>query len=236
MVWNSIVNSIPPLHQDGKKFVYPAFAVTVLFFIMKEDAEFLKFALLVLSAWLFYFFRDPMRYIPEGDQLVVSPADGKVSLIVEAVPPVELDLGDEPLTRVSIFLNVFNVHVNRVPVAGIISRIHYFKGKFLNAELDKASEDNERNLLKIMCENGKEVGFVQIAGLVARRILWHVEEGQKMQTGERFGLIRFGSRMDIYLPKGVEPLVSVGQTAVGGETILADMSASPQMRRGASAQ
>lgn len=231
----SIKNGIPPLHAEGKRFVYPAAAITVLLIFI--HAGFFAWVSLILTSWLFYFFRDPIRQVPVGEGLVMSPADGRVSLIESVVPPVELDLGDEPLLRVSIFLNVFNVHVNRVPVAGVISRIHYIKGKFLNAELDKASIHNERNLLKITCANGKEIGFVQIAGLVARRILWHVTEGQQMAAGERFGLIRFGSRMDVYLPKGVAPLVVVGQTAVGGETILADLSgaAKSQVAREATA-
>jgi phosphatidylserine decarboxylase len=155
------------------------------------------------------------------DGLVISPADGRVSMVAQVVPPPELELGDKPLTRISVFMSVFNCHVNRAPVAGRIERIVYRPGKFLNAELDKASEDNERNSLVIATSAGR-IGVVQIAGLVARRIVSFVREGQNISAGERFGLIRFGSRLDVFLPDGAKPLVAVGQTAVAGETVLAD--------------
>ena len=174
----------------------------------------------VATAWCAYFFRDPVRTVPRGEGLVISPADGRVSMIVDAVPPAELGLSDEPMTRVSIFMNVFNCHVNRVPVAGTIETIAYRPGLFLNAELDKASEDNERNA--IIVNTGKErFGVVQIAGLIARRIVGFVEEGDRLTVGERFGLIRFGSRVDVYLPDGYQPLVGVGQTTIAGETVIA---------------
>jgi phosphatidylserine decarboxylase len=166
---------------------------------------------------------------PVRDGLVIAPADGRVSMIVNAVPPKELDLGDRPLPRVSIFMSVFNCHVNRSPVAGRIERIVYRPGKFLNADLDKASEDNERNSLVVVTAAGR-IGVVQIAGLVARRIVSFVKEGQAIGAGERFGLIRFGSRVDVYLPDGVRPLIGPGQTAVGGETVLADLKASDPVR------
>jgi phosphatidylserine decarboxylase len=169
------------------------------------------------------FFRDPVRVTPVREGLVVSPADGRVSLIAPVLPPAELGLGDVPLLRISIFMSVFNCHVNRSPVAGRIERIAYRPGKFINAELDKASEDNERNSLVISIPGGR-IGVVQIAGLVARRIVSFVREGQTLSTGERFGLIRFGSRLDVYLPEGSKALVSVGQTAVAGETVLADFN------------
>jgi phosphatidylserine decarboxylase len=175
----------------------------------------------VLTIWCALFFRDPVRVTPVREGVVVAPADGRISMIAQVLPPAELGLGDRPLTRVSIFMSVFNCHVNRSPVAGRIDRIVYRPGAFLNAELDKASEDNERNSLTISTPNGR-IGVVQIAGLVARRIVSFVREGQSIGAGERFGLIRFGSRLDVYLPEGTQALVSEGQTAVGGETILAD--------------
>src|SRR5207245_2744976 len=174
-----------------------------------------------LTVWCALFFRDPVRVTPIGAGIVVSPADGRVSMIVQAIPPAELGLGDRPLPRVSIFMSVFNCHVNRAPVAGRIDRIAYRPGAFINAELDKASEDNERNSLVISTANGR-IGVIQIAGLVARRIVSFVREGQTIGAGERFGLIRFGSRLDVYLPEGTQALVFEGQTAVAGETILAD--------------
>jgi phosphatidylserine decarboxylase len=174
----------------------------------------------ILTVWCIYFFRDPVRTVPVGEGLVISPADGRVSMIVEAVPPPELGLSDEPMTRISIFMNVFNCHVNRVPVSGTIETIAYRPGLFLNAELDKASEDNERNA--IIVNTGRErFGVVQIAGLIARRIVGFVEEGDRLSVGERFGLIRFGSRVDVYLPDDYHPLVGVGQTTIAGETVIA---------------
>jgi len=186
----------------------------------------------ILTAWCTYFFRDPERFTPTREGLIVSPADGVVQMITEAVPPSELEMPIEALTRVSVFMNVFDVHVNRAPVDGHISGLGYRPGKFLNASLDKASEDNERQAVKIRTDDGAEVAFVQIAGLVARRILCWVERDQPIRVGERFGMIRFGSRVDVYLPKGVSPLVVVGQKAVAGETVLADMRSDEAPRRG----
>lgn len=186
----------------------------------------------VLTAWCIYFFRDPDRTTPTAGNLVISPADGVVQSIVEAVPPPELEMGEEALTRVAVFMNVFNVHVNRVPITGKITGKHYRPGKFFNASLDKASEHNERMSLKVANEAGQEIAFVQIAGLVARRIICDVDVGNSMQAGQRFGLIRFGSRVDIYLPKGVAPLVCVDQIAIAGETVLADLNRSDEAPTG----
>jgi phosphatidylserine decarboxylase len=178
---------------------------------------------LIATAWCAYFFRDPDRVTPIREGLIVSPADGVVQKIVKRAPPPELDLGAGERVRISVFLNVFDVHVNRVPIEGSIDKLHYHAGKFLNAALDKASEDNERQSVKITTPDGLTVGVVQIAGLVARRILCDLKEGQSVKTGERFGMIRFGSRVDVYLPPDVAPLVIEGQRAVGGETVFADL-------------
>ena len=166
---------------------------------------------------------DPVRTVPQQEGLIISPADGVVSLISEVSPPPELELGNTPVFRVSVFMNVFNCHVNRAPMGGKFTQIAYHKGKFVNASLDKASEHNERNGLTIESPDGHRIGVVQIAGLVARRIVCFVDVGDTIKTGERFGLIRFGSRLDIYLPEGIQPAVSVGTTAVAGETQLADL-------------
>jgi phosphatidylserine decarboxylase len=215
---DSVRGQIPPIHPEGYPFIGAfALASLILFWIWSP----LGWIGMVLTAWCALFFRDPKRVTPQGEGIVVAPADGRVSLIVQAAPPSELGLGDRPLPRVSIFMSVFNCHVNRSPVAGRIERIVYRPGKFINAELDKASEDNERNSLVIATPGGR-IGVVQIAGLVARRIVSFVREGQSLAAGERFGLIRFGSRLDVYLPDGAKPLVSEGQTAVAGETVLAD--------------
>lgn len=219
---DTIKDTIPIPCKEGYPFIGIALFVTLLFYAM--GAGFLGNLCLIVTAWVYYFFRDPARVTPSGDDLIISPADGLVQMITEAVPPAELEMGSEPLTRISVFLNIFNVHINRVPAAGTITRVYYHPGKFFNAALDKASEENERQLAKVTCLNGKEIGFVQIAGLVARRIKCTLHEGQGVVAGERYGLIRFGSRCDVFLPKGVVPLVCVGQLATGGETVLADMS------------
>ncbi len=192
---------------------------------------------IILLSWVVYFFRDPVRVTPLRSGLVISPADGRVCAISDVEPDEDLGLGDEPRTRVSIFLNVFDVHINRSPVEGVVSYINYRPGKFVNASLDKASVDNERNALAITMEGdhkyaGQKMGVVQIAGLIARRILCTVKPDDKIKTGERFGLIRFGSRTDIYLPQGVRPMVCVGQRMVGGETIIADMNSDEERREG----
>ena len=186
----------------------------------------------ILTAWCAYFFRDPVRHTPIREGLVISPADGIVQMISKAVPPSEVEMPIEALTRISIFMNVFDVHVNRSPVDGQISGLGYRPGAFLNASLDKASEENERQVVKITMADGMEIVLVQIAGLVARRILCWVEREQPIRVGERFGMIRFGSRVDVYLPEGVSPLVVVGQKAVAGETVLADMKSDEAQRKG----
>jgi phosphatidylserine decarboxylase len=215
---NSIRAQIPPVHPEGYPFIGGfALASLILFWIWTP----LGWIGTVLTVWCALFFRDPARVTPVRDGIVVAPADGRVSMITQAMPPAELGLGDKPLPRVSIFMSVFNCHVNRSPATGKIERIAYRPGVFINAELDKASEDNERNSLVIASANGR-IGVIQIAGLVARRIVCFVREGQSIGAGERFGLIRFGSRLDVYLPDGTKPLVSEGQTAIAGETILAD--------------
>lgn len=179
----------------------------------------------LLCLWCFWFFRDPARRIPAAPGLLVSPADGVVCLVDSAPPPPELGLPAEALPRVCVFMNVFNVHVNRAPIAGVVERTEHRAGKFLNASLDKASEDNERLSLLLRLPDGRALPVVQIAGLVARRIVCRVATGVALKTGQRYGLIRFGSRVDVYLPHGVQPLVSVGQKAVAGETVLARLGA-----------
>jgi phosphatidylserine decarboxylase len=219
---NSIRSQLAPIHPEGYPFIGAfALASLILFWLWTP----LGWLGTLLTLWCAYFFRDPQRVTPLSDRLVVSPADGRVSLVANAVPPPELALGDTPLPRVSIFMSVFDCHVNRAPVSGRIERIAYTPGKFLNADLDKASEDNERNALVIAAASGR-VGVVQIAGLIARRIVCWVKEGQEIAAGERIGMIRFGSRVDVYLPAGTVPLVSVGQTSLAGETVIADLAAS----------
>ncbi|WES31981.1 phosphatidylserine decarboxylase [Varunaivibrio sulfuroxidans] len=186
----------------------------------------------ILTLWCVYFFRDPERVTPIRDGLIISPADGVVQLIDVATPPPELEVGDSPRPRVCIFMNVFNVHVNRAPAGGVITKIAYRPGKFLNASFDKASVDNERQSLAMRTDDGADIIFVQIAGLVARRIVCQVEEGQSIKAGQRFGLIRFGSRVDVYLPEGTSPMVCPGQIAVAGETIIADLTTSEAPREG----
>ncbi|KIN74954.1 Phosphatidylserine decarboxylase proenzyme [Sulfitobacter noctilucae] len=218
-----------PMHPEGRKFVAIFATITVALWLVWAPLFWIGAG---VTVWCYYFFRDPVRVIPQQPGLVVSPADGVVSLIEDVVPTADLGLGEAPLTRVSVFMNVFNCHVNRAPIAGKVAHIVYHHGKFLNASLDKASEHNERNSLTIEAPDGTRIGVVQIAGLVARRIVCFVREGDALGIGHRFGLIRFGSRLDIYLPQGVSPLVSVGQTAVAGETILADLANPRQTRPG----
>jgi phosphatidylserine decarboxylase len=217
------------MHKEGFKFVGIFAAITLVLFLISDVLGWIG---VILTIWCYYFFRDPKRSVPTRDGLIVSPADGIVSLIEKAVPPEELGVGSEPLLRVSVFMSVFNCHINRAPIGGTIKAMAYRPGKFLNASLDKASADNERNSLCIEMPDGRQIVVVQIAGLVARRILGFVEKGQSLRTGERFGLIRFGSRLDIYLPEGVNPLVALGQTMIGGETILADLTSKDTPRLG----
>ncbi|WP_428928759.1 phosphatidylserine decarboxylase [Marinibacterium sp. SX1] len=213
---------IKPMHPEGRRFVAIFAVVTLGLWLL---SEFLGLVGLGLTVWCYYFFRDPERVTPRRDNLIVSPADGIVSIIEPAIPPAELGMPAEPLTRVSVFMSVFDCHVNRLPIAGEVTGIAYHPGQFLNASLDKASDLNERNSLRIRVADGRELAVVQIAGLVARRIVCFIEPGARLETGERFGLIRFGSRLDVYLPEGTEPLVTVGQTMISGETVLAELSA-----------
>ena len=212
---------LPNIHHEGWRFVGIFAAVTALLAIIWEP---LGCVGLVLTIWCYYFFRDPQRVTPDIKDVVVSPADGIVQMIAKVKAPDELNMGDQMFTRVSVFMSVFNVHVNRAPADGKITNAVYVPGKFLNATLDKASKDNERQLLAMKTKSGKDICFVQIAGLVARRIVCDAQIGQEYKAGERFGMIRFGSRLDVYLPEGVEPQVALGQTMVAGETIIANLS------------
>jgi len=215
---NTIKNTFPPIHREGYPFI-AAFAVLTLVLGWIWDPLF--YLGLALTIWCALFFRDPKRVTPVSDELVISPADGKVSHVGSVVPPKELGLGEKPMLRISVFMNVFNCHVNRAPMKGKITGIFYKKGSFLNAELDKASQENERNSLVMETEKG-EIAVVQIAGLVARRIVCWANEDEIIACGERFGLIRFGSRLDVYLPPKANANVAVGQIAVAGETVLAN--------------
>ena len=231
-LFDTIRNTLVPIHKEGYVFVVIFFVVSL---ILGYFAEPLFWIGLVLTLWCAYFFRDPERVVPQDDDLVISPADGRVSHVALVVPPAELNLGIEPMLRISVFMNVFDCHINRAPVRGQVTRIEYREGQFVNAELDKASSDNERNGLVIDTPHGR-VGVVQIAGLVARRIVCWVKPNEPVSAGERFGLIRFGSRLDIYLPADTVALVGVGQTAVAGETVLADLRAEHDIQRARIAQ
>lgn len=222
--------SWPAIHPEGRKFglIAAGIALAVLLLL---GWEIVGWPLLVLSLGVFAFFRDPERVIPQGEDLIVSPADGLVSLIAQVPPPRELQapdasgapgLGAEPVTRISIFMSVFDVHINRAPVGGTVKRVIYIPGKFMNADLDKASDDNERQHILIERPDGRPVGFTQIAGLVARRIVPFVKPGDIIAAGQRVGLIRFGSRVDVYLPAGTDAKVLLGQTVIAGETVLAE--------------
>lgn len=220
---------LPPIHPEGWRFVGVFAAVTVLMWMLFKPVG---VVCLALTVWCYFFFRNPLRAVPAGDSLVLAPADGIVSKIADVVPPKELEIGDEPMTRVSIFMSVFSVHVNRAPMAGKITKMYYRPGAFVDVSLDKESENNERQELAMETVTGHKIAFVQIAGLVARRILTFVKEGDQLKAGERFGLIRFGSRLDVYLPKGVAVQVMEGQTAVAGETVLADINVMGDNRQG----
>lgn len=215
---NSIKNTIVPIHPEGYKFIAIFFVGSIILGWMFDP---LFWVGLLLTAWCAYFFRDPERHTPLEKNWTISPADGRVSAIMKMVPPAELELGEDEMWRISVFMNVFNCHVNRAPMEGNIRHINYQKGSFLNAELDKASSENERNGMVIETEHG-DIGVVQIAGLVARRIMCWSKASDHLDVGERFGLIRFGSRLDVFLPTGARPLVTIGQTAIAGETVLAE--------------
>src|SRR5437763_2468498 len=215
----------PAVHPEGRKYVVIAAAATVVTYAVIN--HFLAWLLVGITIWVATFFRDPVRTTPRGDKLIVSPADGLITMIAKVPPPAELRgadaLADREYTRVSIFMSVFDVHINRAPIGGRVKRIAYVPGKFIHADLDKASEDNERQHILIEGADGLRIGFTQIAGLVARRILAFVKEGDAVEAGQRVGLIRFGSRVDVYLPSGTSPRVLLGQRAIAGETILAEI-------------
>jgi phosphatidylserine decarboxylase len=220
---------LPPIHRAGWPFIASFAVVSLVLGWLWEPLFWLG---MLATAWCVYFFRDPARVTPDDPALIVSPADGVVVATAPRVPPPELELGSSPLPCIGIFMNVFDVHVNRTPAVGTIVRRGYHAGKFLNASFDKASDENERQSFKIRTPSGREVGLVQIAGLVARRIVAFVEEGAALAAGQRVGLIRFGSRCDVYLPAGVEPLVLIGQRALAGETVLADLVGNQPKRQG----
>jgi phosphatidylserine decarboxylase len=213
----------PAVHPEGRKFVVIAAAIALAFLFFISDE--IGWPLLGVTLWVAAFFRDPIRTTPKGEGLIVAPADGLVTMMAQVPPPRELQgedgLGSELVTRVSIFMSVFDVHINRTPIAGEIKRVVYIAGKFLNADLDKASEDNERQHILVEGHGGLRIGFTQIAGLVARRIVPWVRPGDFVGTGQRVGLIRFGSRVDVYLPAGTAPQVILGQRTIAGETIVA---------------
>lgn len=221
----------PAIHPEGRKFGLIAVGIALLVMFVL-GWSWLGWTLLLLSVGVFAFFRDPERVVPQIDGAIVAPADGLVSLIMQVEPPAELriddgtglgGLADGPVTRVSIFMSVFDVHINRAPIAGTIRRVVYMPGKFMNADLDKASEENERQHILIERQDGLRIGFTQIAGLVARRIVPFVKPGDMVGVGQRVGLIRFGSRVDVYLPAGTDARVLLGQTVIAGETILAEV-------------
>ena len=219
----------PSVHPEGRKYVLIAAAVAI--FTYWALSEFLGWLLIGVTIWVATFFRDPVRTTPRSANLIVSPADGLVTMIAKVPPPRELagpdGLADAQYTRVSIFMSVFDVHINRSPVAGQVRKVAYVPGKFINADLDKASEDNERQHILVESADGLRIGFTQIAGLVARRILTFVHEGDRVEAGERVGLIRFGSRVDVYLPEGTGSRILLGQRAIAGETILAEIGVEP---------
>lgn len=217
---DTIFDQLAPVHSDGHKFIAAGAAATLLFFWLYPP---LGWICALITAWIVYFFRDPARVTPLRPGLIIAPADGRISSIEKVKPPAELGMGPEERVRISTFLSVFDVHINRAPISGRIVRATYIPGAFLNAALDKASEENERQAIVIETPENGEIGVVQIAGLVARRIVTFSAAGDSIGVGERFGLIRFGSRVDVYLPPGKGALVSIGQRAVAGETILADL-------------
>ncbi len=218
-----------PIHRAGWPFVAAALAVAALLYLVSAP---LAGAGLVAALFCIYFFRDPDRVVPLRPGLVVAPADGMVTAVQSAAPPEELGMGTGSLTRISIFLNVFDVHVNRVPADGVIAALAYRKGKFVNAAMDKASEENERQAVRLTTADGRDIAFVQIAGLIARRIVCDLRQDQQVRAGERFGMIRFGSRADIYLPDGVAALVAPGQRMIAGESVIADLASDEGPRQG----
>lgn len=226
---NALDTVIAPIHRAGWPFIAIFFALSLVLMLVWEPLGWLG---LIATAWCAYFFRDPVRVTPLREGLIVSPADGVVQMIERAAPPPELGLGPEPRVRISVFLNIFNVHVNRIPLGGQVVKSVYRPGKFVNAALDKASEDNERQSIRIDTPDGRSLAMTQIAGLIARRIICNLTEGQRVEAGARFGLIRFGSRCDVYLDESMVPMVCVGMHMVGGETVIADMKATEAPRLG----
>jgi len=220
---------LAPLHPDGFKFVAGGVLATLLLFLLWAPAG---WAAAVVTLWMVYFFRDPWRVTPTRPGLLISPADGIVVSIAAATPPSELAMGDMAVVRIGIFLNIFDVHVTRAPVRGQVAAMRYTKGRFVNASLDKASEGNERLAIRISPPEGPDVAFVLVAGLVARRIVCNLYDGQQVATGQRAGIIRFGSRVDIYCPPPYVPMVVTGQRMVGGETVIADRLAEEPPRQG----
>jgi phosphatidylserine decarboxylase len=224
-----IRKTLTPLHPDGWKFVAAAAVATLVLFLIWRPGGWLG---LVLTLWIAYFFRDPWRVTPTRAGLIVSPADGTIVALGPAPPPPELDMGAEPVTRIGIFLDLFDVHVARAPIGGRVAKVHYTKGRFINASLDKASEHNERLAIRIAPDEAPEIAFVLIAGLVARRIVCGVGGGERVVAGQRVGIIRFGSRVDVYCPPPYVPLVALGQRMIAGETVLADREAREKPREG----
>jgi phosphatidylserine decarboxylase len=220
---------LAPLHPDGFKFVLGGVLATILFFFIWAPAGWVA---TIATVWVVYFFRDPWRVVPTRLGLLVSPADGVVLSIGPATPPPELAMGETAIPRIGVFLNIFDVHVVRAPIGGRVAAVKYTKGRFLNASLDKASEHNERLALRIAPEEGPDVAFVLVAGLIARRIVCDLRQGQQIAVGRRIGIIRFGSRVDIYCPPPYVPMVVAGQRMIGGETVLADRLAKEPPRRG----
>lgn len=219
-MFSDVRSVLSPPHRAGLPFIAIGLIVS---FIGLFVSKWIVFLGLAVAVFCLYFFRNPERVVPFRSGAIVAPADGRVVLVGPAIPPQELGLGTEPRWRVAIFLSVLNVHINRVPFSGVVTRIAYRHGAFVSASTDKASESNERNALAIMLSDGRTLAVVQIAGLIARRIICNVREGDVVETGNRFGLIRFGSRTDLYLPEGVKPLVSPGQSMIGGETVIAEL-------------
>jgi phosphatidylserine decarboxylase len=216
-----LANFFIPILEDGWRFI--AIFAGLAFVGALTGQAWLFWPLMLVLAWSIYFFRDPPRGVPQDDGVLIAPADGLVQMIVDAVPPAELGLGDQALTRVSIFLSIFDVHINRAPCAGTVEVVAYRPGKFLNAAADKASDENERSAIALRRADGTLIGCVQIAGWVARRIITYIKPGQQVAAGERFGHIRFGSRTDLYLPQGARLLVAPGQRMIGGETVMAEL-------------
>lgn len=225
------MSTIPPIkiRPEGRPFIAIFIAITIIFFTI---AQWLGFIGIILISWCIYFFRDPDRVTPLKKGLIISPADGVIQMVTQTAPPQELGMGKLPMHRVSIFMNVFDCHVNRSPTDGVIVKNSYRPGKFFNASLDKASKDNERRSLVIKTEEGIEIALVQIAGLIARRIICWTDEGKSLQTGQRYGMIRFGSRVDVYLPEGTQLLAIPGQRTISGETPIAQLNSGRQNRKG----